>query len=721
MRPLVHAIVLSLCFNILQVSAIPLLFQGGTGSPNPGPRDERSMWSEPPDLNGLIGSSEQILQFGLETEIANDFIPTEGFLTHATWWGGFYNNTAPCESGMSTTGFNLEFFEDAGCVPGNLIAYITVTDFGEEEVYCQGGFYPIYKYGASVSVPLLPGTRYWFCAQMRDHPFPPQWGRLASMRIVGCDSVFRSDYFSYPDWTPADDGFSPFDASQEFEGGLSSGPPGACCVEGICAEVSAAVCQAWGGIWLGEGSNCGSESCPFGACCRKDGSCDVAREEDCAPPNSWEGLGTYCQADICVTREPGAIASWGSNAYGQCDVPSPDRDFVALAAGGFHCLGLKAGGAIAAWGRNDYGQCNVPPPNAGYVGIAGGWGHSLGLEANGAIVAWGMHDYGQCTVPAPDTGFVAVAAGGYHSLGLLRNGSIVAWGWGDEGQCDVPTPNAGFIAIAAGGFHSIGLKADGSIVAWGKNNYEQCDVPAPDTGFVAIAAGWNHNLALRSNGSIVAWGRHSSGQCDVPAPNVGFISIAGGSQHSLGVRSNGMIEAWGSNANGECDVPLPNRGFVSVSAGGGYASFGRTAMDVGACCRSDGSCMLTSEAECAAADGTYHGAGTVCDPNPCVVSSARDGGASAGEPRIYATPNPGEGGILIRYEIPRITAADLAIYSATGTEVRRYPLGRVAAGRHAISWDGRDRNGRRAPVGVYWARITTSEGVATGRVVVLGW
>ncbi len=37
----------------------------------------------------------------------------------------------------------------------------------------------------------------------------------------------------------------------------------------------------------------------------------------------------------------------------------------------------------------------------------------------------------------------------------------------------------------------------------------------------------------------------------------------------------------------------------------------------GACCADDGSCTITTEAEC---DGTYQGNGTVCDPNPCIGS-----------------------------------------------------------------------------------------------------
>ena len=37
-------------------------------------------------------------------------------------------------------------------------------------------------------------------------------------------------------------------------------------------------------------------------------------------------------------------------------------------------------GEIVAWGDNNYGQCNVPSPNSGFVAVAGGCYHSLGLR-----------------------------------------------------------------------------------------------------------------------------------------------------------------------------------------------------------------------------------------------------------------------------------------------------------------------------------------------------
>jgi hypothetical protein len=226
-----------------------------------------------------------------------------------------------------------------------------------------------------------------------------------------------------------------------------------------------------------------------------------------------DGIGDACDAQLPDVDE-GSIVAWGP---GVSDVTSVQADFVGTAAGGYHWLGLKGDGSVVAWGSNIYGQCNVPAPNSDFVAVAGGGYRSLGLKADASIVAWGSPYYGQCNVPAPNSGFVAVVAGWGHSLGLKADGSIVPWGYNISGQCDVPSPNSGFAGVAGGSYHSVGLKADGSIVAWGDNAYGQCNVPAPNSSFVAVAGGADHSLGLRDNCPGVA----NPDQADADGDRVG--------------------------------------------------------------------------------------------------------------------------------------------------------------------------------------------------------
>ena len=76
----------------------------------------------------------------------------------------------------------------------------------------------------------------------------------------------------------------------------------------------------------------------------------------------------------------GSIVAWGWNVSGQCNIPSPNSGFIAIAAGGGYSLGLKQDGSIVAWGWNNYGQCNIPSPNSGFIAITAGWEHSLAIK-----------------------------------------------------------------------------------------------------------------------------------------------------------------------------------------------------------------------------------------------------------------------------------------------------------------------------------------------------
>ena len=187
-----------------------------------------------------------------------------------------------------------------------------------------------------------------------------------------------------------------------------------------------------------------------------------------------------------------------------------------------------------AWGSNAYGQIDVPDSGP-YTMVAGGNAHTVALRADGSVVAWGKNDYGQCVVPEPNSGYIAVSAGHEHSMGLKSDGTIVAWGSNYYGQCDVPAGSS-FIAIAGGGSHSLALKSDGTIVAWGSNSHGQCDVPEPNSGFEAVAGGMQFSLGLRSDGSVDGWGANMDGQCNVPEPNSGFVAISGGSYHGIGLK-----------------------------------------------------------------------------------------------------------------------------------------------------------------------------------------
>ncbi|MCX7722385.1 MAG: RCC1 domain-containing protein [Verrucomicrobiae bacterium] len=49
---------------------------------------------------------------------------------------------------------------------------------------------------------------------------------------------------------------------------------------------------------------------------------------------------------------------------------------------------MKADGTVVAWGTNDWGQLNVPGGLTGVRAVAAGWYHALALKSGGTVVAW---------------------------------------------------------------------------------------------------------------------------------------------------------------------------------------------------------------------------------------------------------------------------------------------------------------------------------------------
>jgi flagellar hook assembly protein FlgD len=70
-----------------------------------------------------------------------------------------------------------------------------------------------------------------------------------------------------------------------------------------------------------------------------------------------------------------------------------------------------------------------------------------------------------------------------------------------------------------------------------------------------------------------------------------------------------------------------------------------------------------------------------------------------------AHPNPFRPPVAIAYTVGRPGSVRLAIYDAAGRRVAMLADGRVEAGRHLVSWDGRNQRGERAASGVYFARL----------------
>ena len=329
----------------------------------------------------------------------------------------------------------------------------------------------------------------------------------------------------------------------------------------------------------------------------------------------------------------------GASGYGT-DQPYPQQidglaGIVAVAAGEQHSLALDRAGHVWAFGYNQYGQLgdgtteqrDVPvmvldgagAPLAGVIAIAAGGYHNLALRADGTVLAWGSNGSGQlgtgdagyygidrlvatALVDAngvPITSIVAIAAGASHSLALKADGRLLGWGYNGSGALGDDTatnrirpvavlgldhrPLAGIAAVAAGSDFTLVRLADGGTQAFGGNGqgqlgdgtYRQRGYPLPvvDGRFfplgsmAGVAGGAAHGLALSGAGGLLAWGDNQYGQLGDGGWNdryraaavvdaagsavTGVQAIAAGAYHNLVLRDDGTLLAFGYNQYGQ--------------------------------------------------------------------------------------------------------------------------------------------------------------------------
>jgi flagellar hook assembly protein FlgD len=62
----------------------------------------------------------------------------------------------------------------------------------------------------------------------------------------------------------------------------------------------------------------------------------------------------------------------------------------------------------------------------------------------------------------------------------------------------------------------------------------------------------------------------------------------------------------------------------------------------------------------------------------------------------------------ISFNVPQGAGhVSLNVYGVDGRHIRSLADGVMAAGPHALTWDGRDEKGRPLPSGIYFARLST--------------
>ena len=252
------------------------------------------------------------------------------------------------------------------------------------------------------------------------------------------------------------------------------------------------------------------------------------------------------------------------------------KPFKTIACGNHHSMAVKNDGTVVAWGSNNYGESNVPKDLNNVVSIACSNSHSMALKRDGTVVAWGRNNYGQCNVPADLSNVVSIAAGTYHSIALKGDGTVVEWGVKYFGLGPLPTGLKNVVSIAAGTDYSIALKGDGTLVTWVHSKYKT--IADELRNIVSIAGGDNHIVVLSSSSHIGAWGSNEKNQCDVPYDvshrvfsadddhRNNVVAIAAGDEHSMALKHDGTVVVWGGTSD-DRRVPRDLNNVVAIDCG----------------------------------------------------------------------------------------------------------------------------------------------------------
>jgi hypothetical protein len=88
--------------------------------------------------------------------------------------------------------------------------------------------------------------------------------------------------------------------------------------------------------------------------------------------------------------------------------------------------------------------------------------------------------------------------------------------------------------------------------------------------------------------------------------------------------------------------------------------------------------------------------------------------------RLAPAPNPSRAELALLIDLPARTEAEIDVFDLEGRRVASPFRGTLDAGRHRVSWDGRDAAGRALSPGLYHARLLAGGASTLARIVRLG-
>jgi hypothetical protein len=86
---------------------------------------------------------------------------------------------------------------------------------------------------------------------------------------------------------------------------------------------------------------------------------------------------------------------------------------------------------------------------------------------------------------------------------------------------------------------------------------------------------------------------------------------------------------------------------------------------------------------------------------------------------IENSPNPFSSGTVIRYRLNRPAAVQIKILTPAGRLMQVLANSEQTPGLHSIQWDGRDRQGKKLPAGIYICRLISGRSIHVQKIILM--